>query len=99
MADDFAADGALAQAIPGFRPREAQQQMAAAVAQAIEQRSELVVEAGTGTGKTYAYLAPVLRAGKRRSFPPVRKRFRISFTAATCRAWRGRWITKAKPHC
>ncbi|WP_368900094.1 ATP-dependent DNA helicase [Mixta calida] len=65
MADDFAADGALAQAIPGFRPREAQQQMAAAVAQAIEQRSELVVEAGTGTGKTYAYLAPVLRAGKK----------------------------------
>jgi len=63
--DDFAADGALAQAIPGFRPREAQQQMAAAVAQAIEQRSELVVEAGTGTGKTYAYLAPVLRAGKK----------------------------------
>ena len=65
MADDFAADGALAQAIPGFRSREAQQQMAAAVAQAIEQRSELVVEAGTGTGKTYAYLAPVLRAGKK----------------------------------
>ncbi|WP_368913229.1 ATP-dependent DNA helicase [Mixta calida] len=65
MADDFAADGALAQAIPGFRLREAQQQMAAAVAQAIEQRSELVVEAGTGTGKTYAYLAPVLRAGKK----------------------------------
>ncbi|MDU3077166.1 MAG: DEAD/DEAH box helicase, partial [Mixta calida] len=65
MEDDFAADGALAQAIPGFRPREAQQQMAAAVAQAIEQRSELVVEAGTGTGKTYAYLAPVLRAGKK----------------------------------
>jgi len=65
VADDFAADGALAQAIPGFRPREAQQQMAAAVAQAIEQRSELVVEAGTGTGKTYAYLAPVLRAGKK----------------------------------
>ncbi|QHM71225.1 ATP-dependent DNA helicase [Mixta intestinalis] len=65
MADDFAADGALAQAIPGFRPRAAQQQMATAVAQAIAARSELVVEAGTGTGKTYAYLAPVLRAGKK----------------------------------
>ncbi|MGD8162546.1 ATP-dependent DNA helicase [Pantoea sp. FN0307] len=65
MADDFAADGALAQAIPGFRPREAQQQMAVAVTQAIDQRGELVVEAGTGTGKTYAYLVPVLRAGKK----------------------------------
>jgi ATP-dependent DNA helicase DinG len=65
VADDFAADGALAQAIPGFRPRAAQQQMATAVAQAIAARSELVVEAGTGTGKTYAYLAPVLRAGKK----------------------------------
>lgn len=65
MADDFAADGALAQAIPGFRPREPQREMAAAVTRAIEGKSELVVEAGTGTGKTYAYLAPALRSGKK----------------------------------
>ena len=65
MVDDFAADGALAQAIPGFKPREPQRVMAAAVADAIDQRGELVVEAGTGTGKTYAYLAPALRAGKK----------------------------------
>ncbi|WP_158784883.1 ATP-dependent DNA helicase [Pantoea sp. BAV 3049] len=65
MADDFAADGALAQAIPGFRPREPQRQMAEAVSRAIEERHELVVEAGTGTGKTYAYLAPALRSGKK----------------------------------
>ncbi|QKJ87357.1 ATP-dependent helicase [Paramixta manurensis] len=65
MADDFAADGALAQAIPGFKPREAQRQMAQAVDKAIASRSELVVEAGTGTGKTYAYLAPALRSGKK----------------------------------
>lgn len=65
MVDDFAADGALAQAIPGFRPREPQREMAAAVARAIDGRSELVVEAGTGTGKTYAYLAPALRSGKK----------------------------------
>ncbi len=65
MADDFAADGALAQAIPGFKPREPQRVMAAAVAKAIDRRGELVVEAGTGTGKTYAYLAPALRSGKK----------------------------------
>ncbi|MGK3135060.1 ATP-dependent DNA helicase [Pantoea trifolii] len=65
MADDFAADGALAQAIPGFKPREAQRQMAKAVTDAVKTGGELVVEAGTGTGKTYAYLAPALRAKKK----------------------------------
>jgi ATP-dependent DNA helicase DinG len=65
VADDFAADGALALAIPGFKPREPQRQMAQAVSEAIDQKRELVVEAGTGTGKTYAYLAPALRSGKK----------------------------------
>nr|WP_239552931.1 ATP-dependent DNA helicase [Pantoea coffeiphila] len=55
----------MAQAIPGFKPREPQRVMAAAVAKAIDMRGELVVEAGTGTGKTYAYLAPALRSGKK----------------------------------
>ncbi|MFA7443885.1 MAG: DEAD/DEAH box helicase, partial [Lysobacteraceae bacterium] len=57
--------GALAKRIPGFVPRPAQQRMAAAVAQAIDAGSELVAEAGTGTGKTYAYLVPALLSGKR----------------------------------
>ncbi|ELY3801967.1 ATP-dependent DNA helicase [Cronobacter sakazakii] len=65
MTDDFAADGQLANAIPGFKPREPQRQMAQAVSAAIEAATPLVVEAGTGTGKTYAYLAPALRAGKK----------------------------------
>lgn len=65
MTDDFAADGQLAKAIPGFKPREPQRQMAFAVSHAIEKSQPLVVEAGTGTGKTYAYLAPALRAGKK----------------------------------
>ncbi|EHC72775.1 ATP-dependent helicase YoaA [Salmonella enterica subsp. enterica serovar Mississippi str. A4-633] len=64
MTDDFAADGQLAKAITGFKPREPQRQMAVAVTQSIENAQPLVVEAGTGTGKTYAYLAPALRAGK-----------------------------------
>lgn len=65
MTDDFAADGQLAKAIPGFKPREPQRQMADAVAGAIGRAEPLVVEAGTGTGKTYAYLAPALRSGKK----------------------------------
>ncbi len=65
MTDDFAVDGQLAKAIPGFKPREPQRQMAQAVSQAIEQGEPLVVEAGTGTGKTYGYLAPALRSGRK----------------------------------
>ena len=65
MADDFSPEGHLAQAIPGFKPREPQRQMAHAVAHAIDKAQPLVVEAGTGTGKTYAYLAPALRAKKK----------------------------------
>lgn len=61
----FADAGALAQQIPGFKARDAQKQMALAVADSIEHGTALVVEAGTGTGKTYAYLVPALLAGKK----------------------------------
>ncbi len=61
----FADDGTLARQIPGFKARDAQKQMALAVADSISSGSALVVEAGTGTGKTYAYLVPALLAGKK----------------------------------
>ncbi len=61
----LAADGVLAQAIDGFAPRDVQQRMADAVAAAIADENELVVEAGTGTGKTFAYLVPAILSGKR----------------------------------
>lgn len=57
------ADGALASEVPGFAPRPQQQQMAAAVEQALSQGEALIVEAGTGTGKTFAYLVPALLSG------------------------------------
>ena len=56
-------DGALARDIPAFVPRAAQQRLAEAVAGAFEARGTLVAEAGTGTGKTYAYLVPALLSG------------------------------------
>jgi ATP-dependent DNA helicase DinG len=58
-------DGPFAREVPGFAPRAAQQAMAAAVEEAIAERQMLVAEAGTGTGKTYAYLVPALMSGKR----------------------------------
>jgi ATP-dependent DNA helicase DinG len=61
----FAADGALAQHIAGFNARDAQLKMAQAVADVITAPGALVVEAGTGTGKTYAYLVPALLSGKK----------------------------------
>ena len=59
----FSATGPLASAVPGYRPRAQQLEMAEAVAQAIESHGVLVAEAGTGTGKTFAYLVPALIAG------------------------------------
>jgi ATP-dependent DNA helicase DinG len=58
-------EGPLARTVPGFSPRAPQQQMAAAVAAAIEAQHKLIVEAGTGTGKTFAYLMPALDSGKK----------------------------------
>ena len=54
---------ALASQLPGFVPRPAQQRLARAVADAFEQRGVLLAEAGTGTGKTFAYLVPALLSG------------------------------------
>jgi len=61
----LSAHGALAEADAGHAEREVQRDMALAVAAAIDERSALVVEAGTGVGKTYAYLVPALLSGAR----------------------------------
>ena len=61
----FGADGPLADCLDNFAPRPEQLAMAEAVAGAIRRSSPLVVEAGTGTGKTLAYLVPLLLGGRR----------------------------------
>lgn len=58
----FSATGPLALSIDGYTPRQPQIDMAVAVNDALKTRSQLVVEAGTGTGKTFAYLAPALKS-------------------------------------
>jgi len=58
----FSATGPLALSIDGYTPRQPQIDMAVAVDDALQTRAQLVVEAGTGTGKTFAYLAPALKS-------------------------------------
>ena len=61
----FSSGGLLSRTHPAYEFRRGQLQMAQAIEQAIEERRHLVVEAGTGTGKTLAYLMPAIRSGKR----------------------------------
>jgi ATP-dependent DNA helicase DinG len=65
LADILGPDGLLAQNIEGYSFRPAQLEMAEAVLESIEQSEHLIVEAGTGTGKTYAYLLPAILSGKK----------------------------------
>jgi ATP-dependent DNA helicase DinG len=61
----FAAGGLVARALPGFEPRPAQLAMADAVAGTFAAGGILLAEAGTGTGKTLAYLVPAILSGQR----------------------------------
>ena len=61
----LAEGGPLDVRLEGYAPRAAQAQLAQAIAEAMDSRSTLVAEAGTGTGKTYAYLVPALLSGQR----------------------------------
>ncbi|WP_417066661.1 ATP-dependent DNA helicase [Niveibacterium terrae] len=65
LASIFAEDGTLARHLPGYRPRAQQLEMAQSIAAAIQGNRVLVAEAGTGTGKTYAYLVPALLSGSK----------------------------------
>jgi ATP-dependent DNA helicase DinG len=61
----FAPEGVLSRTADEFRPRQGQTEMALAVARTIEEGGALVVEAGTGVGKTFSYLVPALLSGER----------------------------------
>jgi ATP-dependent DNA helicase DinG len=94
----FADDGVLARAVDQFEPRPGQRQMAAAVARVVEQGGVLLAEAGTGTGKTLAYLVPAILSRQRvlvstgtknlqeqiyfKDIPALRAALGVPFTAA-----------------
>ena len=65
LTEFFGPNSPLKAHLPGFQPRAGQAWMAEAVAEAIASRDRLVVEAGTGTGKTFAYLLPALLSGRK----------------------------------
>lgn len=59
----FGPGGPLGEAVAGFRPRQSQTEMAKAIADSVTRQKTLIAEAGTGTGKTFAYLVPALLWG------------------------------------
>lgn len=63
--DILGSDGLLSKVVPGFHPRESQLTMADAITKAIETKSVLMIEAGTGTGKTFGYLIPAFLSQKK----------------------------------
>ncbi len=65
LTDVFADDGPLAAALPNYLPRDGQLELAGAIEQCLASGTDLVAEAATGTGKTLAYLVPVLMRGER----------------------------------
>ncbi len=79
----FSTDGALAQSVPDFKVRTQQLEMAQAIAGTIAANSILVAEAGTGTGKTFAYLVPALLAGGKVIISTGTKHCKTSFSTAT----------------
>ena len=103
----FEAGGALARALPAFEPRPGQRDMASAVARIFARGGVLVAEAGTGTGKTLAYLAPAILSGQRvlvstgtknlqeqiffKDLPVLREALGVPFTA-TCMKGRGNYL-------
>ena len=98
MSELLGADGPLAEHIPGFAPRRQQQEMAEAVVDTLDGNGVLIAEAGTGTGKTFAYLVPALLCGQKvlistgtknlqdqlyhRDLPTVRKALGVSTAIA-----------------
>jgi ATP-dependent DNA helicase DinG len=61
----FSLDGSISEVISGYLPRPSQLEMAKAIEKAIRSKENLIAEAGTGTGKTFAYLVPAVFSGKK----------------------------------
>jgi ATP-dependent DNA helicase DinG len=93
----FSPGGVLARAVDGYEPRDGQRRMAAAVATVVEDGGTLLAQAGTGTGKTLAYLIPAILSRQRvlvstgtknlqeqiffKDLPALREALGIPFTA------------------
>jgi ATP-dependent DNA helicase DinG len=106
-AGSFSPDGGLARTLPEFEPRQSQADMADAVAQVLKDGGVLLAEAGTGTGKTLAYLVPAILSRQRvlistgtknlqeqiffKDIPALREALPVPFTA-TCMKGRANYL-------
>lgn len=107
LSEIFSVEGLLAQSMPSYRPRPAQLALAQAIQDAFQNHSVLVAEAGTGTGKTWAYLVPALCSSQKilistgtrtlqdqlfsRDFPNLREALALPVTAALLKG-RGNYV-------
>lgn len=98
LSDVFSPQGLIAQAVPDYRSRQAQLELATAIEKTLAERSTLIAEAGTGTGKTWAYLVPAFLSGSKvlvstgtrtlqdqlfhRDVPRLRKALQLSINVA-----------------
>ncbi len=103
----FSSEGGLAKTIKGYRPREPQIELAKSIAAALQSHRHLIAEAGTGTGKTFAYLAPAILSGSKviistgtknlqdqlfnKDLPVIRKAIKAPFLAALLKG-RGNYL-------
>ena len=109
--ETLGAEGPLARTLPGYELRESQLEMAAAVADVFRDGGELIVEAGTGTGKTLAYLVPAVLSGRRvvistgtknlqeqlfyKDVPLLRKAMQVPFSACLMKG-RGNYLCRTR---
>lgn len=91
--------GGLADILDDFAPRAQQQAMAAKVADALDERRVLICEAGTGTGKTLAYLVPALLSGQKVIVSTGTRSLQEQLSIVTCQ-WRSApWASLPAPRC
>jgi ATP-dependent DNA helicase DinG len=95
----FGAGGPLGPAVGDFRPRRSQTEMAKAIASAIASQTTLIAEAGTGTGKTFAYLVPALMWGGKPSSRPGPRTCRTSCSCAISRPCARRCRRRCRWRC
>jgi ATP-dependent DNA helicase DinG len=107
LSDIFSPDGPIAKAMPDYRPRQAQLELAQAIEETLQSHSTLIAEAGTGTGKTWAYLVPAFLSGSkvlvstgtrtlqdqlfRRDLPKLRQALALPITVALLKG-RGNYV-------
>ena len=92
----FGPGGVLSRTHPAYEFRRGQLQMAQAVEEALEQKRHLILEAGTGTGKTLAYLLPVIRSGKRVIISTGTKNLQEQLFTKTSLSWSRRYSPMAR---